>query len=259
MKLLIGKVEDNKDPESKKRIQASIPGLTEGVSLAGLPWAFPLDDQCVIPEIGDEVKLFVDQEDYESDFDYNRLWYQRWTSATYKECTDLSSSDSYKARGNIKLDDEPSDPSSTTYPENRVVKLSKITVEFDSTNKRFCVTDESGNYLRMNADGSSIKSVKELFLGALDTMLLQANKEIVINSATDAITIQAQTKVEIGSGLGTLEKMVLGEQLSNFLTQIVNWANNHIHTTSMGPTILPNVPILGPVPPTILSANNKNN
>ena len=55
MKRLLGIVTDNADDEHQKRIRASIIGLTDDISPNDLPWAFPLDDQCLIPAINEKV------------------------------------------------------------------------------------------------------------------------------------------------------------------------------------------------------------
>jgi hypothetical protein len=228
--------------------------------------------------------VFVERENYENDYDFNRQWYQKWTEETYPECFELSDSDSYDLRNAETLSEEPADPSSTTYPENKVIKLSKITIEFDATNKRFCITDENGNYFRFNADDTSIKSVKDLFIGALNNITMQAMKELSIQteetlsieSTTKDVSIKSSTDMLLDSGGATevkssngielktgvapsTEPMLLAQSYLNYFTQFWTWASTHIHSHPMGPTLIPT-----PTPPTFvatpyLSTTNKNN
>ena len=109
MRRLLGQVAENDDGKNQKRVQAHIIGLTEGIKDKALPWAFPLDDQTMVPGIGDKVWIFVDQDSKTEDYDYNRLWYERFTEETYKEAYDVKKSDSHKARAENKLDNEPDD------------------------------------------------------------------------------------------------------------------------------------------------------
>jgi len=251
MKKLLGVVKNNLDTEYQKRIQASIIGLTDAIPPANLPWAFPLDDQCIVPDNNKKVWIYVNQSQKSEDYDYNKLYYERFEEETFKECYSLNTSDSYLKRLSKKKLLQPTDVTSTTYPTNKVVKLSNITVEFDGTNKRFCITDESGNSLAFLPTGKVERVVANSYTGI---------------DGTNTIDTTGGTNILGGSGAS--EPMTLGSTLDSFLISFrtfvesfVIWAGTHVHvetgTTTLVPTVPPPTPV--PIKPIILSTLNKNN
>mgnify|MGYP000262180314 CR=1 FL=1 len=79
----------NEDDEHQRRIQAHIVGLTEGLKDKDLPWAFPLENQCIVPEVDEKVWIYVDSISKQEGYDYSRQWYRRFTEKTYKEVYEL--------------------------------------------------------------------------------------------------------------------------------------------------------------------------
>jgi len=186
MKRILGIVKGYEDDGHAKRAQISLVGLTDDVKVDNLPWAFPLDDQCIVPPLDSKVWVYVsaytsDNPDFEDneDYDYSNMYYTRFTEVTYKECYDYTNSDAYKIKDTNKItDQEPDLIDEVTYPENRVIKHSGTTVEFDKTNKRVCVTDPNGNYVQMGEDGVIVKSIKDLFLLAKSNLKVYCEEDL---------------------------------------------------------------------------------
>jgi len=133
-----------------------------------MPWAFPLDDQCIVPEVNDKVWIYVDQESPEEDYDYNRLYYARFTDTTPLEAYNMSAAESYITKTAGIVPGEPPPTAAVVYPMNRVMKFAGTVMEFDEGNQRFCVTDTHGNYIQFKLTETIIKAKKnmQLFLGA---------------------------------------------------------------------------------------------
>ena len=221
MKRYLGLVTKNNDKEYQKRVQAHIIGLTDDgdVPPKNLPYAFPLDSECIIPAINDKVWIYVDKEQESEDYDYNRLWYRRFTEKTYLEAYDYDKSDSYSTKSKSLIPtEEPPLPTSVKYPKNRVIKISDITVEFDEGNARFCLTDKNGNYYQMDADNVTVKSVKKMNVLAKD--------EINIYSAKKT-RLKALNKLEIKTAAMNLKSIVDDIQAILFnVTTTGNWTGN---------------------------------
>lgn len=237
MKRFYGIVKVNDDGENGRRIKAQIPGLTETLNDDDLPWAYPLGEYNKVPQIDDSVWIYVDTFSNKEDYDYSNQFYENFTQETYSESYDLSNSESYSARNSGTLSNEPSQKSSTTYPKNRVLKLSNITVEFDEENKEFRLTDEDGSYLAIGSDGVRLKSKADSYDGT------NGKKQI-----------EATGGIELISG-ASLEKMVLGQTLKAFIDGLKTWLDSHVHPTPTGPSSAPLVP--SPTVPNFLSNKNK--
>lgn len=238
MKRLLGKVAINDDKENQKRIQAHIIGLTDGLPDEDLPWAFPLDDQCIIPEKDDDVWIYVDQTRSKDSYDYNRLWYRRFTEKTYKEAYDYSNSESAFARKLITLLNEPDAIGKVTYPENKVAKYGGVTLEYDKTNGEYRITTEDGSYMTLGKAGNAFKSTKDSYDGTFGKK-----------------TIETTTGTEIKSGSPLLEPQVLGNILFNYLSSLTAWAAGHVHLDPLsGVTLAPATP-----PPAVIDFRSSKN
>jgi hypothetical protein len=166
---LLGEVTANDDGENSKTIQANIFGYTDDVKPDNLAWAFPLEEDCIVPEIGDKVWINVEKHNESEGYDFNNQYYARATEITYKEAYKLTDSDSHKARDDGKVTaptatiSEPDLITSTTYPDNKVEKIGGITYEHDIVEKRFTLTDSLGSYFQF-ADGKNvIKTTSDRF------------------------------------------------------------------------------------------------
>jgi hypothetical protein len=207
MKRLLGTVKDNEDSDNLRRIKATIPGIIESsISKDDLPWAFPLEGDCDVPPVDDPVWIYVEKELDGEDYNYSVQWYRRFDEITHKEAYDYTDSDSYNTKDDNKIDDkEPDLPSSTTYPKNRVFKRSNITIEFDEENKRFCITDENGNYLQFNEDYATLKAIKELKILAKEDIHVYGDGDIIKIESKNEDYIEIDTenkKTTIKSGGG---------------------------------------------------------
>lgn len=230
------------DPDKAKRIQAHIIGLTAGVKDEALPWAFSLDDQTLVPEVGEAVWIFVEKLEGEEDYDYSRQYYQRYSEILPKEAYDYSKSDAYSLRKEGRLTNEPSDVSSVEYPKNRVIKLSGITMEYDEGNERYIITDMHGNYVCLSSSGISQKSQSDGYLGA-----------------SGGQTIETKDGLEVLAGVLPSEKMMLGETWKQVFDALKQYINLHTHISAA-----PGVSTTPPSSPFInvqnyLSDKNKNN
>jgi len=237
MKRLLGIVKGNEDEDHLRRIQASIIGLTDDVPAEDLPWSYPLDEYCIVPAENDPVWIHVEKKSESEDYDYSDLRYENFTEKTPLEAYDVTESDSYKSREADALDNQPDEVDDVTYPKNRVIKISGITTEYDEENDRYTVTTTDGSFLTISKDGIILRSLTDSYDGT------KGKKQI-----------ETEDGVELISG-GTLEKMVLGETLDDYITKLDTWAKSHTHSHPMGPT----GPTVSPPPsvPDFLSSKHK--
>jgi len=215
-KKCLAKVMDIEDPSNLCRIRASIIGLTDDLAKDYLPWAVPMDFDNIVPPLHTEEKpsyvwIYVKKWQDTEDWDYTNQRYKKTSAGTYKEVYDYTNSDSYKIKDDTKISDvDPALPSAPTYPENRVIKISNITIEFDETNKRYEITDEQGNYIRLDPNGTIFKSIKEKHIIAKSDFYLYSDSKFNVT------TKQSDLK-EILDDIQTL--------LANILTP-GNWVGN---------------------------------
>lgn len=262
MKRFLGIVKSNEDEDHARKVQVHLLGLTDGIADGDLPWATPLEDQSIVPEVNARVWIYVDKADEEVGHDYSRLFYTRWTEHTFKEAYDYTASASYNLK-NDALDtsgtiQEPALPTTVTYPKNRVIKISGTTIEFDQENNRFEITDPQGNYFRLGSGEVVIKATTDLYIMTAQQLKLKVIGHFTLEGESGNTFKSTATGFEFDSG-GSPEKMVLGESLKGWISNFINNTyGTHMHGSAMGPTSPPMVPATPPQDSDMLSSKNKN-
>ena len=80
-------------------------GFSEGVKDEDMPWAYPVEEYSIVPEVDDQVWVIIKKVNDSEGYDFNRQYYRRFTEATDLECYDLENSDSYKIKNDNKITD----------------------------------------------------------------------------------------------------------------------------------------------------------
>ncbi|MBE9586609.1 type VI secretion system tip protein VgrG [Mucilaginibacter sp. JRF] len=233
--LATGIVTDNVDPEGNQRVKIKISGVSDNVDgvWARMALADAGDDRGLFfrPEVGDEVVLGFLNDDPRLPIILGMLHSSKLPPPITP--TDDNFKKGYTSREKLKMtfDDELKEIQFETPASNKVF--------ITDDKKGFRVEDQNGN--KITTDPSEIKITDSNG----NSVLIDISPGIIKIKANNKVVVDAP-QIELVEGAG--HPLVFGDELLNYLNQIVNIYQTHMHPGQLALGALPVTPA-PPIPP----------